>query len=162
MTRSFARIILTACAAAILHHSAAAVPPDEQLKDAALEAKAREISKELRCLVCQNQSIDDSDAELAKDLRRVVRERLSAGDDEAAIKDFVVERYGEFVLLKPRLTAQTAILWGSPLLLVLLGIGFAGYTLRRQPHHNIEAEANNIGLPLSEDAKTVLDSLRRD
>ena len=110
---------------------AVAVPPDEQLKDPDLEAKAREISKGLRCLVCQNQSIDDSDADLAKDLRRIVRERLLAGDDEDAIEDYVVSRYGEFVLLKPRLNTSTLILWGSPFLFVLVGIGFAGFAFRR-------------------------------
>jgi len=156
------RALLLLLSAAMLHHSAFAVPPDEQLSDPALEAKAREISKELRCLVCQNQSIDDSDAELAKDLRRVVRERLTAGDDEAAIKDFVVERYGEFVLLKPRLNAQTAILWGSPILLVLLGIGFAGYTLRRQPEETVGIETEGVAATLSDDAQNILDNLRRD
>ena len=126
------RAIITIIAANLLSNAAFAVPPDEQLSDPMLEAKAREISKELRCLVCQNQSIDDSDAELAKDLRRIVRERLAAGDNEAEIKDYVVSRYGEFILLKPRLTMGTFILWGSPLLFVLIGMGFAGYTLRRK------------------------------
>ncbi|MEP6342558.1 MAG: cytochrome c-type biogenesis protein [Maricaulaceae bacterium] len=115
-----------------LSTAAVAVPPDEQLQDPALEAKAREISKGLRCLVCQNQSIDDSDAELAKDLRRIVRERLLAGDNEATIEDYVVSRYGEFVLLNPRLNASTALLWGSPLLFVLAGLGFAVLTFRRK------------------------------
>lgn len=154
-------------AATLLHVSALAVPPDEQLSDPVLEAKAREISKQLRCLVCQNQSIDDSDAALAKDLRRIVRERLSAGDDEAAIKDFVVARYGEFVLLKPRLNAQTALLWGSPILLVLLGIGFAGYSLRRQPlglnDDTIKLDVQKTEpAALADDMENILDALRRD
>jgi cytochrome c-type biogenesis protein CcmH len=90
---------------------AKAVEPDEVLKDPALEARARAISHGLRCLVCQNQSIDDSEAPLAKDLRVLVRERLKAGDTDQEIEDFVVARYGEFVLLKPRLSSHTLILW---------------------------------------------------
>jgi cytochrome c-type biogenesis protein CcmH len=88
-----------------------AVQPDEVLSDPTLEARARAISGGLRCLVCQNQSIDDSDAPLAKDLRLLVRERLKAGDSDQEIIDFVVARYGEFVLLKPRLSPHTLILW---------------------------------------------------
>ena len=88
-----------------------AVQPDEVLQDPALEARARHISEGLRCLVCQNQSIDDSEAPLAKDLRLLVRERLKAGDTDQQIEDFVVARYGEFVLLKPRFTAHTLLLW---------------------------------------------------
>ena len=88
-----------------------AVQPDEVLQDPALEARARHISEGLRCLVCQNQSIDDSEAPLAKDLRVLVRERLTAGDTDQQIEDFVVARYGEFVLLKPRFTAHTLLLW---------------------------------------------------
>jgi cytochrome c-type biogenesis protein CcmH len=90
---------------------AKAVEPDEVLQDPALEARARAISHGLRCLVCQNQSIDDSEAPLAKDLRVLVRERLKAGDTDQQIEDFVVARYGEFVLLKPRLSSHTLILW---------------------------------------------------
>jgi cytochrome c-type biogenesis protein CcmH len=99
-----------------------AVMPDEVLKDAGLEARARVISKELRCMVCQNQSIDDSDAQLAKDLRVIVRERLVAGDTDAAVFTFVEARYGEFVLLKPRLNAHTIALWVSPAFVVLAGL----------------------------------------
>src|SRR3990170_313302 len=88
-----------------------AVQPDEVLQDPALEGRARHLSEGLRCLVCQNQSIDDSEAPLAKDLRLLVRERLTAGDTDQEIEDFVVARYGEFVLLKPRLTPHTLILW---------------------------------------------------
>ena len=102
--------------------SAFAAMPDEILKDSGLEARARIISKELRCMVCQNQSIDDSDAQLAKDLRIIVRERLVAGDSDAAILDFVEARYGEFVLLKPRFNAHTIALWASPFALVLAGM----------------------------------------
>ena len=98
---------------------ALAVKPDEMLADAALEARAREISKGLRCLVCQNQSIDDSNAELARDLRVLVRQRLKAGDSDEAIFRFVVDRYGDFVLLKPPMKPVTYILWFGPLLILL-------------------------------------------
>ena len=98
-----------------------AVEPDEVLQDPALEARAREISEGLRCLVCQNQSIDDSGAPLAKDLRLLVRERLKAGDSNQQIVDFIVARYGEFVLLKPRLASHTAVLWATPVVLLIGG-----------------------------------------
>jgi cytochrome c-type biogenesis protein CcmH len=95
-----------------------AVEPDEVLSDPVLEARARTLSKELRCMVCQNQSIDDSNAPLARDLRIIVRERLTAGDSDAQVLDFLVARYGEFVLLKPRLSWHTLVLWlGPPALL---------------------------------------------
>jgi cytochrome c-type biogenesis protein CcmH len=101
--------------------TAIAVQPDEVLSDPVLEARARAISAELRCMVCQNQSIDDSDAELARDLRVVVRERLQAGDTDGQVADFVVSRYGEFVLLKPRFNARNALLWSAPLLILVIG-----------------------------------------
>jgi cytochrome c-type biogenesis protein CcmH len=97
--------------AALASGSARPVQPDEILSDSALEARARSISAGLRCLVCQNQSIDDSDAPLAKDLRLLVRERLQQGDSDSEVVDFIVARYGEFVLLKPRLSRATLILW---------------------------------------------------
>lgn len=98
-----------------------AVEPDEILSDPALEARARTISSELRCLVCQNQSIDDSDAPLARDLRILVRERIEAGDSDADVVGYIVDRYGEFVLLKPRLAPHTLILWAAPVVLLLAG-----------------------------------------
>jgi cytochrome c-type biogenesis protein CcmH len=101
--------------------SAWAVQPDEVLSDPALEARARSLSKELRCLVCQNQSIDDSAAPLARDLRLLVRERLIGGDSDQQVLDFLVARYGEFVLLKPRFTGHTAMLWLGPPGLLLGG-----------------------------------------
>ena len=112
---------------------ALAVQPDEILKDPGLERRAREISSDLRCLVCQNQSIDESDAPLAKDLRILVRERLSAGDSDARVRDFVVQRYGEFVLLRPRFAVHTALLWLTPLF--AFGLGGLGLFLkfRRRP-----------------------------
>lgn len=107
--------------AVLLPIAAAAVEPDEMLSDPALEARAREISAELRCMVCQNQSIDDSNADLARDLRLLVRSRLEAGDSDDEVIDYVVSRYGEFVLLKPRFSPHTWLLWGAPALLILLG-----------------------------------------
>ena len=115
------RIVAALGVLVVLALPARAVMPDEVLKDPALEQRARTISKELRCLVCQNQSIDDSDADLAKDLRVLVRERLTEGDSDQQVLDYLVARYGEFVLLKPRLEAQTLLLWASPALLVVLG-----------------------------------------
>jgi cytochrome c-type biogenesis protein CcmH len=112
--------------------AAHAVTPDEILPDPALEQRARAISAELRCMVCQNQSIDDSNADLAKDLRVLVRERLKAGDTDARVLDFVVARYGEFVLLKPRLEAKTIVLWSFPVALLLLGGGFLFVAARRK------------------------------
>jgi cytochrome c-type biogenesis protein CcmH len=102
--------------------SLAAVQPDEMLQNPALEARARTLSQQLRCMVCQNESIDDSDAPLAHDLRVLVRERLQAGDSDAQVLDFLVARYGEFVLLKPRLSWRTAVLWGLPPGILLGGL----------------------------------------
>ena len=111
-----------------------AVQPDEVLKDPAMEARAREISEGLRCLVCQNQSIDDSDAPLAKDLRVLVRERLKEGDSNRQVVDYVVARYGEFVLLRPVFGWHTLLLWLSPLLAVGLGaFGIWRLSRRRAP-----------------------------
>jgi cytochrome c-type biogenesis protein CcmH len=111
---------------------ALAVQPDEILPNAGLEARARNLSKELRCMVCQNQSIDDSDAPLARDLRVLVRERLVAGDSDAEVLDFLTARYGDFVLLKPRLTAHTALLWLAPFAIVLAGVFAVIAFLRRR------------------------------
>jgi len=101
--------------------SAFAVTPDERLADPALEARARALSAELRCMVCQNQSIDDSDAELAHDLRVLVSSRIVAGDTDGEVIDYVVSRYGEFVLLKPRFSLRNALLWAAPVLILLAG-----------------------------------------
>jgi cytochrome c-type biogenesis protein CcmH len=98
-----------------------AVNPDEVLADPALEARARALSAQLRCMVCQNQSIDDSNADLAKDLRLLVRERLKDGDTDQQVLDYLVSRYGEFVLLRPRVNEHTLLLWGMPIFLVLVG-----------------------------------------
>lgn len=129
--RGFVRLCL--CLATILTPlSAFAVNPDEVLRDPALEARARTISAELRCMVCQNQSIDDSNADLARDLRLLVRKRLGDGDTDQQVLDYIVSRYGEFVLLKPRLTEKTLILWGAPIaLFVVGGFALAVYARRR-------------------------------
>ena len=133
----------------------AAVEPDEILPDARMEARAREISAELRCLVCQNQSIDDSNAPLAKDLRVIVRERLKAGDSDSAIRTFVVDRYGTFVLLRPPVARSTALLWGTPLLLLAL----AGWLLWRR--RRADAAVPDTLEPLSADEVARLERLTK-
>ena len=131
MARAFASIALWL---ALLVAPALAVQPDEMLKDPALEARARALSQELRCMVCQNQSIDDSDAPLARDLRILVRERISAGDSDQQVIDFLVARYGEFVLLKPRLSWHTALLWSAPFaVLAIATIAFLAAGRRMRP-----------------------------
>ncbi|MBZ9795790.1 cytochrome c-type biogenesis protein [Mesorhizobium sp. ES1-4] len=110
--------------------TAMAVKPDEMLADPALEARARALSEGLRCMVCQNQSIDESDADLARDLRILVRQRLVAGDTDRQVMDYVVSRYGEFVLLKPRFDLRNALLWGTPVLLLLVGGMFIALSAR--------------------------------
>ncbi len=133
---------------------ALAVKPDEMLADAALEARAREISKGLRCLVCQNQSIDDSDAELARDLRVLVRQRLKAGDSDEAIFRFVVDRYGDFVLLKPPMKPVTYVLWFGPLLILLAAVAtLVLFFIRRR------ASAITAPVTLSEEERSRLETL---
>ena len=137
MTRlrsTLAALALSLAALSLAALPALAVQPDEVLKDPALEARARAISEGLRCLVCQNQSIDDSDAPLAKDLRVLVRERLKEGDSNGQVVDYVVARYGEFVLLRPVFGWHTLLLWLSPLLAVSLGaFGIWRLSRRRAP-----------------------------
>jgi cytochrome c-type biogenesis protein CcmH len=115
------RLLAAASVVAALMSPARAVQPDEIMADPAKEARARELSRELRCMVCQNQSIDDSEAPLARDLRLLVRERIASGDSDAQVIDFLVARYGEFVLLKPRLERQTLLLWAVPPLVLVVG-----------------------------------------
>ncbi|PST26472.1 cytochrome c-type biogenesis protein CcmH [Mesorhizobium plurifarium] len=131
-----------------------AVNPDEVLADPALEARARAISAQLRCMVCQNQSIDDSNAELAKDLRLLVRERLKNGDTDEAVISYVVSRYGQFVLLNPRFEAKTLVLWGMPAILLVVGILTLVVAARRRG-------ARAPGVPLSDEEKERLDRLLR-
>jgi cytochrome c-type biogenesis protein CcmH len=126
------RFVLGLFCALLLAGPVAAVLPEEQLADPVLEARAREISRDLRCVVCQNQSIDDSDAPLAADLRAIVRERLTAGDTNDEVMAYIVARYGSFVLLKPPLELQTLLLWTAPLLVLIPGgLGVALYLRRR-------------------------------
>jgi cytochrome c-type biogenesis protein CcmH len=129
------RTVLAALALALAGFSAPAlaVNPEEMLKDPVLEQRARDISKGLRCVVCQNQSIDDSDAELARDLRIIVRQRLSAGDSDSAVVQFVVDRYGDYVLLKPPFKASTFVLWVGPFILLLLALVAVYLFYRRRP-----------------------------
>jgi cytochrome c-type biogenesis protein CcmH len=135
------RLLVPALALGLFSAPAAAVQPDEVLPDPGLERRARDISSGLRCLVCQNQSIDDSDAPLAKDLRVLVRERLKAGDSDTAVRDYVVHRYGEFVLLRPVVGGHTLILWLTPaLVLALGGLGlFAALRRRRTDSAPLDA-----------------------
>jgi cytochrome c-type biogenesis protein CcmH len=137
-----ALVLLVAAAPAL------SVQPDEILADPALEARARDLSQELRCMVCQNQSIDDSDAPLARDLRLLVRERLKAGDTDQQVLDFLVARYGEFVLLRPPFNWHTALLWLiGPL--VLLATGFGLFRMMRRPELRSGGEAE-APTPLTE------------
>jgi cytochrome c-type biogenesis protein CcmH len=131
--RIAARLLSALLLALLLSGTALAVEPSEMLKDPALEARARAISRELRCLVCQNQSIDDSNADLAHDLRMIVRERISAGDSDAQVKAYLVARYGDFVLLDPPFEAKTLFLWLGPALVLLLGAGGIYAAVRRRP-----------------------------
>ena len=136
-----------------------AVEPNEMLANPTLEARARALSKELRCMVCQNESIDDSGAPLAHDLRVLVRERLKAGDSDAQILNFLVARYGEFVLLKPRLSWHTAALWGLPPAALLIGVGMLVVAARRPRH--IVAAGHMANLTPAEEAR-LSDLLREE
>ena len=120
MNRSILGAVLVSVC--LLVGNALALQPNEVLKDPALEARARALSKDIRCLVCQNQSIDDSNADLARDLRVLVRERLQKGDSDSEILDFLVKRYGDFVLLKPPVKVSTYLLWYGPIGIFILGV----------------------------------------
>ena len=141
----------------LLPFSAGAVQPDEMLADPALEARAREIGKELRCLVCQNESIDESNAELARDLRLLVRERIKQGESNDEVRAFVVQRYGDFVLLNPPVKPSTWILWYGPAGILLLGaVGVLLYLRgRRKAAAAMPAEA----VPLDPEERKRLDAL---
>src|ERR1700674_5197651 len=134
-----------------------AVQPDEIMSDPVKEARARDLSRELRCMVCQNRSIDDSEAPLARDLRLLVRERIAAGDSDAQVVDFLVARYGEFVLLKPRLESHTLLLWLLPPL-ALAGGGLALWAhVRRRAR--LAAQENPSALALSTDEEARVQQL---
>ena len=151
MRRLLAALAMLLCLAATGAH--AATSPDEVLADPALEQRARALGKQLRCLVCQNQSIDDSDADLARDLRLLVRERLVAGDSDAAIIEFLTARYGDFVLLRPPVRPATWGLWFGPLLLlVAAGAGIVIFLRRRRA-------AVTAAAPLSTEEQARLDAL---
>ncbi len=137
----------------LLATHALAVEPSERLADPALEARARSISATLRCLVCQNESIDDSNADLAHDIRLLVRQRLLAGDTDAQVRQAIVNRYGQFVLLKPPVEPATYLLWFGPVAMLL--VGFVGVTiwLRRRPVAAVDAT------PLNQDEQRRLDAL---
>ena len=151
------RILLTALLALSTVTPALAVQPDEVLKDPALESRARAISQELRCLVCQNQSIDDSNAPLARDLRILVRDRLKAGDSDDKVMEFVTDRYGDYVLLRPPFKATTLVLWIGPFAVLLLGA--VGTFLFLRGRRGVAAGADTA--PLSADERRRLDALLR-
>jgi cytochrome c-type biogenesis protein CcmH len=153
------RFLAIALVFAALGFSAAhAVLPDEVMSDPAKEARARSLSRELRCMVCQNQSIDDSEAPLARDIRLLVRERIAAGDSDKQVIDFLVARYGEFVLLKPRFERQTLLLWlVPPFLLIGGGLGLWLHIRRR-----VGSESADAITPLTADEKARLSALMTD
>jgi cytochrome c-type biogenesis protein CcmH len=156
-TRLLAPLFLALSLALSLAAPAFAVQPDEILPDPKLEQRARHISSSLRCLVCQNQSIDDSDAPLAKDLRVLVRERLKAGDTDRQVKDYLVARYGNFILLKPPFEWDTLLLWLSPFAILALGAA-AALASRRKARPGDEQPA----APLSDEESARLQSLLGD
>jgi cytochrome c-type biogenesis protein CcmH len=125
------RSLLVMAALVLVSVVARAVEPDEVLKDPAQEARAREITRELKCVVCQNQSVDDSDAPLAKDIRVLVRERIVAGETDDAVREYIVQRYGQRVLLRPPLGIDTALIWIGPFVLFAIALGTALLFLRR-------------------------------
>jgi len=130
---SRAKLLLLVPLLAALTGPALAVQPDEVMKDPALETRARALSGELRCLVCQNESIDDSEAPLARDIRVLIRERIGKGESNDAVRAYLVSRYGDFILLKPPFKPETLLLWLSPVLTLGLGVAAALYARRRAP-----------------------------
>ncbi|WP_275789867.1 cytochrome c-type biogenesis protein [Pararhizobium gei] len=146
------RRLLLVCFMMLSAAPALAVNPDEVLADPVLEERARGLSAQLRCMVCQNQSIDDSNAELAKDLRILVRERLTSGDSDEAVINYVVSRYGEFVLLNPRFEQKTLLLWGAPVIVLLAGAAAMLVAARRR-------SGKATGTALSAEERAKLDAL---
>ena len=149
-----AMFLATLCQVAV---PALAVMPDEVLKDPALEARARHLSQDLRCLVCQNQSIDDSAAPLARDLRIIVRERLTKGDSDEQVVSFLVARYGNYVLLKPPFQSDTMLLWFGPAAFLLIGAGVLVFYFQARKTPDVAANA-----PLTEAERLQLDKLVKD
>ena len=145
-------LLMTMLALLMLSPQAWAVNPDEMLKDPALEARARVIGKDLRCLVCQNQSIDDSNAELARDLRVLVRDLILAGDSNEQVIDYVVSRYGDFVLLNPPMKKKTLLLWYGPVIILGLGVVAIFVFYRRRRHGTVDATAGAVSLSHAERA----------
>jgi len=145
-----ARMVTLTCLLLLAPLAARAVQPDEIMTDPRLEARARSLSAQLRCLVCQNESIDESHADLARDLRILVRERLQEGDSDDQIRAFLVLRYGDFILLKPPFKFETWLLWGAPLLILVAGGGIIFVARRRQKSL---APANSVSLSEAERAK---------
>jgi len=146
--------------AIIASSSSLAVQPEEMLKDPKLEARARELSRELRCMVCQNQSIDESEAPLARDLRLLVRERLSKGDTDQQVLDFLVARYGEFVLLKPPLESKTIILWALPPVALLAGAISLFFAVRRR--RTVQLEPATLSIEERRRLSTLVDERRTE
>ena len=155
--RKLIAILSMVVLAALTAPAALAVQPDEIMGDPAKEARARDLSRELRCMVCQNQSIDDSEAPLARDLRLLVRERIAAGDSDTQVMDFLVARYGEFVLLKPRVNQHTLLLWLVPPL-ALAGGGLALWLHNRRRQKSAGAADPSL-LHLTEEEEARIDRL---
>jgi cytochrome c-type biogenesis protein CcmH len=150
------RSLLAIAALVLVSVVARAVEPDEILKDPAQEARAREITRELRCVVCQNQSVDDSDAPLAKDIRVLVRERIAAGESDEAVKDFIVQRYGQYVLLRPPFGIDTALIWIGPFALFAIALGLALVFMRRGRGDALQPQ------PLTPEEESRLDARLQD
>ena len=156
MKRMQKHMLLAVVALAMMSAAARAVEPDEILKDPVQEARAREITRELRCVVCQNQSVDDSDAPLAKDIRVLVRERIAAGETNEAVKDFIVQRYGQYVLLRPPFGVDTALIWIGPFALFAIALGLALAFLRRGRGDTLQPQ------PLTPEEEIRLDARLQD
>jgi cytochrome c-type biogenesis protein CcmH len=156
MSKATTRLAILLLLLLLLAPFAGAVQPGEQLTDPALEARARAISAELRCLVCQNESIDQSDADLAHDLRVLIRERLTAGDSDEQVRDYLVRRYGDFILLKPPVKPVTYLLWFGPFALIVLGTIAIAMFLRRR------GAAADAPMPLTTEERRRLERMLLD
>jgi cytochrome c-type biogenesis protein CcmH len=156
MSRTVRRIVLASAALVLVTLAAGAVEPGEQLKDPVLETRARTISAGLRCLVCQNETIDESNAGLAHDIRVLLRERLTAGDSDTQAVKAIVDRYGDFVLLNPPVRPATYVLWFGPAGMLLAGLAGGAVWLRRRPY------STQAAAPLSPDERTRLDAILRE